>query len=174
MNSPDDGSRHSAGMARVRQFRPADAEAVAAVMVAAFKSFLPARNRQQVLDGFAPERLREGSTYGRRNATTVSYVAVEDGRVVGYISGSVNVHGFGTLSVIGVDPDCFHCGIGTLLMRKMVSFWRRHGMRKVSTCVSAHNSRALIFYLKHGFRPVGYQRDHFLEGVDEVILDRFF
>jgi RimJ/RimL family protein N-acetyltransferase len=46
-------------------------------------------------------------------------------------------------------------------------------MRKVSTSVTAHNSRAVVFYLKHGFRPVGYQRDHYLEGMDEVLLDLF-
>ena len=60
-----------------------------------------------------------------------------------------------------------------MLLRKMVAFWRKHGMRKVSTSVSAHNSRALTFYLKHDFKPVGYQRDHFLVGMDELILDRF-
>ncbi|MFC1527012.1 GNAT family N-acetyltransferase [Candidatus Latescibacterota bacterium] len=157
----------------VRQFRPADADAASTVMVEAFKSFLPARNRQKVLEGFAPDRLRGASTFGKKGAPTATYVAVDNGKVVGYVSGAVNTFGFGTLSVIGVDPRHFHRGVGSALMGKMVAFWRQRGMRKVSTCVSAHNSRALVFYLKHGFTPVGYQRDHFLEGVDEVILDRF-
>lgn len=157
----------------VRQFKPEDAEQASAVMIAAFRSFLPARNRRMVLDGFAPARLRPTSTFGQRDATAACYVALDQGKVVGYVSGAVNAFGFGTLTVIGVDPDCFHRGIGSLLMGKMVAFWRRQGMRKVSTCVSAHNSRALVFYLKHGFTPVGYQRDHFLEGMDEVLLDRF-
>ncbi len=158
----------------VRQFRPEDAEEASEVMVEAFESFLPARGRRQVLDGFAPDNLRGSSTFGQKDAAAATYVAVLDGRIAGYISGSVSPFGFGTLGVIGVDPRCFHRGIGSLMMRKMMAFWRRRGMRKVSTCVSAHNSRALVFYLKHGFTPVGYQRDHFLEGVDEVILDLFF
>lgn len=170
--------RHVGGGAEkrptIRQFRPADADQTSAVMVAAFKSFLPAENLQVVLDGFSPESLRSTSTFGQKDAMTACYVAVENGKIVGYVSGGANAFGFGTLSVIGVSPRCFHRGIGSLLMRKMVAFWRRKGMRKVSTCVSAHNSRALVFYLKHGFTPVGYQRDHFLVGVDEVILDRFF
>ncbi|MFH1572100.1 MAG: GNAT family N-acetyltransferase, partial [Gemmatimonadota bacterium] len=145
-----------------------------AVMIEAFRSFLPARNRRTVLEGFAADRLRGTSTFGQKGATTATYVAVDGGQVVGYVSGTVNAFGFGGLSVIGVDPRHFHRGIGSLLMGKMVAFWRQRGMRKVSTCVSAHNSRALVFYLKHGFRPVGYQRDHFLVGMDEVILDRFF
>jgi ribosomal protein S18 acetylase RimI-like enzyme len=142
-------------------------------MIEAFRSFLPARGRQQVFEGFAPDRLRGASTYGQKDALTASYVAVHAGKVVGYVSGGADPFGFGTLSVIGVDPRHFHRGVGSALIRRMMSFWRQRGMRKVSTSVSAHNSRALVFYLKHGFRPVGYQRDHYLEGMDEVLLDRF-
>ena len=165
--------RGVAGKLTARQFRPEDADQASAVMVEAFKSFLPAKNRQGVLDGFSPDNLRGTSTFGQKDAMAACYVAVAQGKIVGYVSGSVNAFGFGTLGVIGVSPRCFHRGVGSLLMRKMVAFWRKRGMRKVSTCVSAHNSRALVFYLKHGFTPVGYQRDHFLVGVDEVILDRF-
>jgi len=161
------------GRLRVRQFRPDDAEAASAVMVAAFEAFLPARGKKMVLDGFAPERLSQASTYGQKEALTATYVAVEGDQVVGYVSGAVRHYGVGTLTVIGVAPHCFHRGVGSALMRKMLAFWRGRGMRKVSTCVSAHNSRALVFYLKHGFRPVGYQRDHFLVGMDEVLLDLF-
>ena len=158
----------------VRQFRPGDAEEASQVMIEAFRSFLPAKNRKKVLDGFSPAALRSTSTFGIKDSASVCYVAVVDEKVVGYISGSVNAYGFGTLSVIGVSSRCFRRGVGSLLMRKMKTFWRKNGMRKVSTCVSAHNSRALVFYLHHGFRPVGYQRDHFLPGMDEVILDLFF
>lgn len=157
----------------VRLFRRDDADQASTVMIEAFTSFIPAQGRRQVLAGFAPEKLRETSTFGQKDAAAACYVAVDEGKVVGYIRGSTNSFGFGTLGVIGVSPRCFHRGVGSLLMRKMVAFWRKSGMRKVTTCVSAHNSRALSFYLSHGFRPVGYQRDHFLVGMDEVILDRF-
>lgn len=103
----------------------------------------------------------------------VSYVAEDSAGIVGYVSGSVSACGFGTLSQIGVSPSHFHRGVGTELMKKMVAFWRKKKMRKACTCVSAHNGRALLFYLKNGFFPVGYRRDHFIEGVDEVLLDRF-
>jgi ribosomal protein S18 acetylase RimI-like enzyme len=165
--------RGAKGRTTVRQFRPDDADQASAIMIDAFKSFLPAKGRKKVLEGFAPERLRGSSTFGQKNAATASYVAVHNGKVAGYVSGSVSDHGVGSLHVIGVSPGRFHRGVGSSLMRRMVAFWRKRGMRKVSTCVSAHNSRAFTFYLKHGFRPVGYQRDHFLVGMDEVILDRF-
>ena len=166
-------SQAASGKARVRQFRPDDADEASVVMTEAFRSFLPPRSGKKVLKGFSPERLRGTSVYGKKGATSATYVAELDGKVVGYVSGANNTYGVGTLSVIGVSPGCFHKGVGSLLMRKMVAFWRKGKMRKVSTCVSAHNSRAIIFYLSHDFRPVGYQRDHFLPGMDEVLLDRF-
>lgn len=167
------GHEDKTGRLSVRQYRPGDAAAASAVMVAAFRAFLPARGRRKVLEGLAPDRLDQAST-GAGAGSRATYVAAWGGRVVGYARGEVSDYGVGTLTVIGVDPDCFHRGVGSALMRKMLSFWRRRGMRKVSTCVSAHNSRAVMFYLKHGFRPVGYRKDHFLVGMDEILLDLHF
>ncbi len=103
----------------------------------------------------------------------VSYVAVEDGRVIGYIRGSVKKCGLGSLEVVGVSPNAFSKGVGTALMKELEKFWRRHKMRKVYTCVSAHNTKALIYYIRNGFVPEGYQRNHFRDGVDEIMLGRF-
>ena len=36
-----------------------------------------------------------------------------------------------------------------------------------------HNKKAVMYYLKHDFVPEGYCKDHFREGVDEIILGRF-
>jgi hypothetical protein len=30
-----------------------------------------------------------------------------------------------------------------------------------------------MYYLKHDFIPEGYRKDHFIEGVDEIVLGRF-
>ncbi|MFH1570250.1 MAG: hypothetical protein ABIL09_19820, partial [Gemmatimonadota bacterium] len=66
---------HRGGQSRptVRQFRPTDAEGASAVMIEAFRSFLPARNRRTVLEGFAADRLRGTSTFGQKGATTATY-----------------------------------------------------------------------------------------------------
>jgi len=137
-------------------------------MQEAFRSFLEGKAGEHIL-----ATLSSADTYLNRGPAAVSYVAEDNGQIVGYVSGSTNACGFGTLALIGVKPSHFGQEVGTKLMKRMVTFWRRKKMRKASTCVSAHNGRALVFYLKHGFVPVGYQRDHFIEGVDEVILDRF-
>lgn len=161
------------GRTTVRPFRSGDGSKASAIMVAAFKTFIPRVHWRTVFAGFSPEHLEAASLPDSGQGGSVAYVAEHGGKIVGYVRGTANAFGFGSLSVIGVSPRHLHRGIGTLLIRKMVAFWRRQHMRKVSTCVSAHNGRAFQFYLSHGFRPVGYQRDHFMEGVDEVILDRF-
>lgn len=42
------------------------------------------------------------------------------------------------------------------------SFWIRKQRREFSTCVSARNKRAHLHYIKNGFIPEAFQRDHFI------------
>ena len=106
-------SKAAADPVRVRRFRPDDGAATSAVMKEAFKSFLRGKKIEHVLAALSPESLRSAGTYRHKDATTVSYVAEVGGRIVGYVSGSVNPCGFGTLSWLGVSPSHFHRGVGT-------------------------------------------------------------
>ena len=125
MAQPQRRSPGTSGKARVRQFRPNDADETSVLMTEAFRSFLPGGAGKKILKNFSPERFRATSVYGKKDATSAAYVAELGGKVVGYVSGSINEYGFGTLSVIGVSPRIFHKGIGTLLMRKMVAAFDR-------------------------------------------------
>ena len=142
-------------------------------MILAWKSFLGDKYTRDDEEFWLPDRLEEGSLVRSRLSETVSFVAEEERNVRGYVRVTSHRNGLGTLEVIGVDPGSFAKGVGALLMKEAESYWRRTGMRKISTCVSAHNKRALLFYIKHGFVPEGYRKDHFREGVDEIILGRF-
>ncbi len=158
---------------KLKEFKMQDAEAVSKIMIKAFRSFLKEKMDKMVLKSLSPESLKKNSSSKTDDSETVSYVAEKNGKIIGYISGSANIRGLGTLNTVGINTDCFHKGVGTMLMKELEKFWRKKGMRKISTCVSAHNTRALMYYLKNGFIPVGYQKDHFIAGVDEIILDRF-
>lgn len=114
---------------RVRRFRPDDAAAASAAMKEAFMSFLRGKKIEHVLAALSPESLRSACTYRRKDATTVPYVAEVGGRIVGYVSGSVNACGFGTLSWLGVSPSHFHQGVGAALLKRMVTFWRKGVLR---------------------------------------------
>ena len=158
---------------RVRRFQARDARQASKVMRAAFRSFLGERYGKDLDDRLAPAALARGSLSKGRFGETVSFVALDGARVVGYVTVSADRNGLGSLGVIGVDPDHFRRGVGTLLMLAAERFWARKKQRKIATCVSAHNRRAVSYYLAHGFVPEGFCRDHFTPGVDEIMLGRF-
>lgn len=157
-------------MIEVRKFRDADAEEVALIMFNAFKSFLGDRIKEE---DFNAEDYRKTSNVKSARSETVSFVAVDGERVAGYLKVVAGTNGLGSLEVIGVDPEYFSKGVGSILFAEADKFWKERNMRKISTCVSAHNKKALMYYIKNGFIPEGYRRDHFFEGVDEIILGRF-
>ena len=159
---------------QVRKFKEEDAEAVSEIMNAAFYAFLGDRMDEFDRKSFSPEVLKRISNCSNSDGGSASFVAEDGGEIVGYIRGTAkNIIGLGSLEVVGIKPDIFSKGVGTALMKELEKFWRDNGMRKISTCVSAHNTRALIYYIKNGFVPEGYRRDHFKVGVDEIILGRF-
>lgn len=159
---------------KTRVFRPQDSTRVSAVMIAAFRTFLKKKFDRADREHLAPSYWRDTALFRNKFSETVSYVVEENGKVIGYIKAIAHRNGLGSLDVVGVDPSYFGKGVGHLLYRAAESFWIRKKVRKVATCVSAHNKRALLYYIKNGFIPEGYQRDHFKVGVDEIILGKFF
>ena len=160
-------------MLTVRRFRESDAERASAVICGAFKSFLGDRFIPEQ-SSYTPQNLLCLASVPKNNfGESAVFVAEEDGNIVGVVGVSASARGLGSFNFVGVDPGSFSKGIGNLLMETAENFWKEKNQRKVSTCVSAHNKKALIYYLKHDFIPEGYQKDHFFEGVDEIILGRF-
>lgn len=160
-------------MAHVRPFEASDAPRASEILVAAFRGFLGARFDDNLAEHFAPAVLAQSAHVTGRFSESRIFVAEEAGRVVGVVSVTAGTNGLGTFNFVGVDPACQSLGIGSLLMGRAVEFWKEHRQRKIDTCVSAHNKKALMYYLKHDFVPEGYRRDHFLPGVDEIVLGRF-
>lgn len=158
---------------KTRPFKSPDAGAVSRIMKAAFKSFLGDKWTRLDEKYSSSMTILAQSTSRTPFGETASFVAVADDRILGYIRVTASAGGLGSLEVVGVDPSTFHKGVGKALMKAGEVFWRRKKQRKVHTCVSSHNTRALIYYVSHGFVPVGYRKDHFKAGVDEIILDRF-
>jgi len=158
---------------RIRKFRPEDSKQASKVMVKAFMTFLGEFTSEKELKYLTPSALKKMSRARGYGSQTLSYVAEEGGKIIGYVRVTAGETGLGSLEVIGVDPDYFGKGAGAKLMEASEKFWKRKKLRKISTCVSAHNTRALIYYIKHGFIPEGYRRDHFRKGVDEIILGKF-
>ena len=105
-----------------------------------------------------------------------SFVAVqEDGKVIGFLHVDANLkRGLGILHSIGVDPRVFARGVGKALVAEAEKFWRQHRMRKIYTCTSHINQRALRFYKSLGFHEEGLLKSHFFDGIDEIQLAKFY
>ena len=158
----------------IREFQDPDAAMASAVWFESFKSFLRER-----METDAPRPAEYWLPRMRHTLDdddeTVSFVAVEEGRVIGCITASAALkRRLGTLVRIGVLPECAGKGVGKMLFLAAERFWRERNMRKLTTCVSSINPGALKFYRRCGFHVEGTQKDHFFEGVDEHRLARFF
>ena len=163
-------------MVAIRRFEAKDAPRCAEINLAAFKSFLADKigaDHEFFKTHFTPELLLKHAAGKDDLSEQATFVAEEDGKIVGLVTVSATSLGLGSFESVAVAPDCFSKGVGTLLMRAAETFWAERRQRKISTCVSAHNKKALMYYLKNDFIPDGYRKDHFFPGVDEILLSRF-
>jgi putative acetyltransferase len=125
----------------IRPETAADAGAIRAVTVAAFKTLAISNHTEQ----FIIEALRAA------NALSLSLVAEVDGHVVGHIAfspvtisdGTGDWYGLGPVSVL---PDYQRQGIGKALMKEGLSRLRSLGAR--GCCLVGHPD----YYRKFGFR----------------------
>lgn len=87
---------------------------------------------------------------------SVSYlVAIDDGEVVGYASGS-SANGpadtaTARLDTIYVDPERWGTGIGSRLLERVADRLRDRGFRRLLISVLAANHVGRAFYERHGF-----------------------
>jgi 8-oxo-dGTP diphosphatase len=95
------------------------------------------------------------------------FVAVAKEEVVGYAYLTLQVRsGVANLDQIFVLPNYRRWGVATKLMAPAIGLARKRGMRQVMARVRA-TSPALVFYLKAGFRVVGFVGGAEAPGDDE-------
>ncbi len=124
----------------IRSETDADAGAITAVTIAAFKTLAVSNQTEH----FIVEALRAAG------ALTVSLVAEMDGRVVGHIAfspvtisdGTPDWYGLGPVSVL---PECQRQGLGKALIREGLS--RLKAMQARGCCLVGHPD----YYRKFGF-----------------------
>jgi ribosomal protein S18 acetylase RimI-like enzyme len=95
-----------------------------------------------------------------RDYLPTSLVAEEqDGRVVGFVMGTLYMGEFGifqeqaTLDTIGVDPDYQKRGIGERLLDEFMDHLRSLGVKRVSTLVDSEDSKLTHFFGANRFSP---------------------
>lgn len=155
----------------VRLFKNSDAKVISEILFNSFKTFF----KDKITEMVPPEEWEDTAKVANANYENAIFVAEQDGVVKGFLSATADLkYRLGALNVIGVDPECHAKGIGTALFHEAEKFWIERKMRKVWTCTSTTNSKALIYYIKQGFTPEGLRKNHFYDGIDEITLAKFY
>lgn len=157
-------------MAALRDAEPADAPAIAVVVVASWRAAYRGLLPDDVLAGLSvDERERQWSTVltARPRHTRVVVAALGDA-VVGFaatgpplIADDRADPGLGDLYALYLDPEVWRRGIGTRLHAAALDRLRSCGFTHAGLWVLDTNERALRFYLGRGWTDSGRARtDH--------------
>lgn len=151
-------------MAEIRDATPADAHAIATVLVrswrAAYRGLLP----DDVLAGLSVAEREQvwSDLLTTRPPHTAAAVATIDGTVVGFAStGPPLVPAdradptLGDLYALYLDPDVWRRGIGTRLHDAALERLRANGFAHAGLWVLDTNDRALRFYRRLGWTDTG-------------------
>jgi [ribosomal protein S18]-alanine N-acetyltransferase len=97
-------------------------------------------------------------------------VAVEEGRVVGYLGimfAPDELH----ITTLGVRPSDEGRGVATSLLDDAWDDARARGVTRATLEVAASNVRAQRLYYRYGFKPVGVRKNYYqLTGEDALVL----
>ncbi|MFQ5649403.1 MAG: GNAT family N-acetyltransferase [bacterium] len=103
------------------------------------------------------ERLKPFMAKSNSGRIVLGYVAVQEGRVIGYILAEGRAWEFGSplcgwIFAIGVDPNCGRKGVGLALCREVCRKFKSLDIRTVRTMVRKDNVDVLSFFRASGFR----------------------
>ncbi len=99
----------------------------------------------------------------------LSLVAVENGKVVGYVQAEVR-DDHAVLEDIAVAKEYQRKGMGKRLLDKELGALKQKGAKTVLAEVHYKCASAIPFYYKYNFRITGFVQDYFGMGHDTLIL----
>ena len=110
----------------------------------------------------------------KENAMAIYYVALQEGRVVGY-AGMWHVITEGHITNVGVLEEMRGAGIGSLLMEKLIAVALEKEMIGITLEVRMGNAPAQALYHKYGFRAEGIRKNYYADTKeDAVIMWKYF
>lgn len=136
----------------IRDFSPADAEAVALLEAECFSS---PWSEQAILDSYS-----EGVLF---------ILAEEEGRVIGY-AGLQTVLDEGYITNIAVSRDFRGRGIGSSLVEQLKEKARQKSLAFISLEVRHSNAAAVALYEKQGFKTVGKRKNFYTAPLEDALI----
>ncbi len=128
----------------VRQMRPSDVAAVAAIEARMFGDPWPAASFTEML--------------GQRH--TVLLVGEEDDAVIGYAIGTA-VADEGEVLNLAVDAPWQRRGLGRTLVERLLELLEERGSQSLFLEVRASNHAAIGLYQAFGFQPMGRRKGYY-------------
>ncbi len=105
------------------------------------------------------------------NDLSLWLVALEDGRVLGYI-GSQTVCGETDMMNLAVQPDMRRRGLGELLVEQLTAELKKLGSSCLSLEVRVSNEAAIGLYTRLGFRQVGRRPNYYRDPKEDALILR--
>lgn len=101
--------------------------------------------------------------------TSIFYVVLLDGRLVGYV-GMWIIQDEGHILNLAVHPDYRRQGIGSILLETIFKKAREKGVRQFTLEVRASNTIAQQFYKKFGLKEIAIRKGYYNNQEDAIIM----
>lgn len=99
-------------------------------------------------------------------------LAVEDGgEIIGY-GGITVTYETADIENVAVTEAFRKSGVGSSILRELLSIAKKKGAEKVFLEVRVSNSPAMSMYLKHGFRGVHARTRYYANGEDCIVMTK--
>ena len=121
------------------------------------------KGKRGFLKEMGPEALQRQIRQG-----AAVFVAKHKGRVVGFVNYYPSSSGVGWIDWLLVDANHRRKGLGTLMIRSVLDFARKHGEHAVWADTRTNNSKSIRLVKKIGFKKIGvfkkawYKQDFYL------------
>jgi len=145
-------------LVRIRKMHETDLDIISEIALLANPHATKEKYRRHILD-----ELKENPD--------LSFVAVENGKVVGYVQAEVR-NDQAVLEDVAVAEEFQGKGIGERLLTKELKVLKRKGAKIVLAEVHYKCASAIPFYYRHNFRIIGFMQDYFGIRHDAIILKR--
>jgi len=107
-----------------------------------------------------------------QNREVIYLLAEKDKEIIGLATGRVREDGVGMLGFLGVKKESRKEGFGSKLLNKFLEEAKKRNAHKVWLFTSPNLHSAIALYVKTGFVPEGYMRQHSY-GLDLIIYSKF-
>lgn len=105
----------------------------------------------------------------KENHMAIYYVAVMDGKIVGY-AGMWHVVTEGHITNVGVLEEARGHGIGAMLMEKLIEAAEEREMIGITLEVRMGNAPAQGLYHKYGFKAEGIRKNYYPDTKEDAII----